>query len=438
MSPHLYSWGRYPYYPQTGHLCAWRSELPLAFKSISEQFGETLAYGSGRSYGDSCLAVSDQVVMTGSMDRFIQANWKNGRIVVEAGITLAQILAISIPKGWFLPVTPGTQFVTVGGAIANDVHGKNHHRRGTFGNNIHSFELLRSQEGQLTCSVQENSDLFSATIGGLGLTGIITSCTLNLVPICSNAIESTKLRFNNLREFFQLSNELDCQHEYSVAWIDCLAKGDNIGRGVFIVGDHAKYGQLGVAKQSKLNIPMTPPASPFNRSTLNIFNSCYWHLQPTKKTNSRVNYEPFFYPLDRILNWNRVYGSKGFQQFQCVIPDDNAEATTRELLKEIANAGTGSFLAVLKRCGDINSPGLISFPLSGTSLALDFPQTTNLDSRLLRRLDEIVAESNGRLYPAKDAHMSAEHFRRFYPLWEKLEALRDPALKSRFWSRVTL
>jgi len=438
MNSNLFSWGRYPNHPQTGSFCSWRSELHSTLISMRDRFEETLPYGSGRSYGDSCLATSDQVIVTRSMDRLIKADWKKGRIVVEAGITLAQILEVAIPLGWFLPVTPGTQFVTVGGAIANDVHGKNHHRRGTFGNHVNSFGLLRSNEGHLTCSREENTKFYSASIGGLGLTGIITWCDISLLPITSSAIDSTKVRFSNLSDFFALSTELDHQHEYSVAWIDCLAKGSEVGRGVYIVGDHAKYGQLTVRKNSKLNVPITPPLSPINRYTLNWFNKAYWQLQPEKKFRQNVHYEPFFYPLDGILNWNRIYGPKGFQQFQCVIPEVNAEPAIHELLSAIAKAGEGSFLAVLKRCGDVTSPGLLSFPLPGTSLALDFSQKTGLEPNLFRKLDAIVAASGGRLYPAKDAHMSGDYFRCFYPAWEQVEALRDPAIKSRFWKRVSL
>ncbi|KAE9643779.1 FAD-binding oxidoreductase [Pseudomonas sp. PB106] len=437
MSKPLYSWGRYPQHPQIATACTWRSDLPSAIKSFQDQQLETLPFGNGRSYGDSCLAASDHVIQTRSMDRFIAADWSTGRIVVEAGITLAQILEVIIPRGWFLPVTPGTQFVTVGGAIANDVHGKNHHRKGTFASHTPRFGLLRSDDGLLVCSTEENPALYAATIGGLGLTGIITWSEINLVAINSSAIDSTKVRFDNLKEFFSLSDELDQQHEYSVAWIDCLAKGDAVGRGVFIVGDHAPYGELKLTHKGKLNVPFTPFVSPFSSQTLKCFNNTYWHVQPSKRTRQNIHYEPFFYPLDGILNWNRIYGSKGFQQFQCVIPEVNAEATVHELLSTIAKAGQGSFLAVLKRCGEIPSPGLLSFPMPGTSLALDFSQRAGLDTGLFRRLDDIVAEAGGRLYPAKDAHMSAEHFRTFYPAWEQIEELRDPALKSRFWKRVT-
>jgi len=397
--------------------------------------GSTLPFGNGRSYGDSCLATSDHVVQLRTLDRFIEVDWEHGIVIAESGVTLSEILALSIPKGWFLSVTPGTQFVTLGGAIANDVHGKNHHLRGTFGSHVHSFGLLRQGEGLLSCSLSENSELFAATIGGLGLTGVITWAKIQLMPINSSQIDSTVVRFDNLSEFFKLSANLDHQHEYSVAWVDCLAQGSKTGRGVFIVGDHAPYGSLSVEKPKKLQVPVTPPLSLINNLSLHAFNEAYWRVHPKTPSRRWGSYEPFFYPLDRILDWNRIYGRKGFQQYQCVIPDDAAEVAMKDLLDAIAASGQGSFLAVLKRCGDAVSPGLLSFPMPGTSLALDFPQKANLTA-LFKRMDTIVHQAGGRLYPAKDAHMSGNDFRQAYPAWEQLEALRDPCLISRFWKRV--
>lgn len=438
MSKGLYSWGRYPHFTQVAHGCAWQSELPEHFSQIVDSHATTLPFGNGRSYGDSCLASSDHVLHMGGLDRFLAADWQRGIIRVEVGITLAQILAASIPQGWFLPVTPGTQFATVGGAIANDVHGKNHHVRGTFGNHVLRFGLLRHGEQTLTCSLTENPELFTASIGGLGLTGVIVWAEIQLMPIATSQIDGTTVRFGDLADFFALSAELDHQHEYSVAWIDCLAKGADTGRGVFFVGDHARYGSLEVDKRSRLSVPLTPPVSLINNLTLQAFNSTYWRVHPGERRPTRSAYAPFFYPLDRILHWNRIYGRKGFQQYQCVIPDACAEVAMAELLGAIAEAGQGSFLAVLKRCGDIPSPGLLSFPMPGTSLALDFPHGNDLINQLFPTLDAIVRAAGGRLYPAKDAHMSGSDFRQAYPAWEQLEALRDPTLMSRFWKRVTL
>lgn len=435
MSGQLHSWGRYPCAPQSTHACSWRNDVSDLRDSVVAVHGSTLPYGNGRSYGDSCLAASDQVLHMRTLDRFIEVDWQHGIVIAEAGVTLAEILAVSIPQGWFLSVTPGTQFATLGGAIANDVHGKNHHLRGTFGNHVRSFGLLRHGEELRTCSPVEHPDLYAATIGGLGLTGVITWAEIQLIPIRSSQIDSTVVRFGNLAEFFALASELDHQHEYSVAWIDCLAKGRQVGRGVFIVGDHAHYGSLGVDERPKLRVPLTPPVSLINNLSLRAFNEAYWSVHPAERTRKRSGYEPFFYPLDRLLHWNRIYGRKGFQQYQCVIPDSVAEVVMRELLSAIAESGQGSFLAVLKCCGDIASPGLLSFPLPGTSLALDFPQKTDL-ALLFARLDAIVREAGGRLYPAKDAHMNGGDFRQAYPAWEQLEALRDPSLISRFWKRV--
>lgn len=438
MTQALYSWGRYPQTPQSGHACPWIDGLTEHLSTVIEHHQTSLPYGNGRSYGDSCLAASDQVIEMRSLDHFIRADWKNGTVRVEAGVTLAEILAAAIPNGWFLPVTPGTQFATVGGAIANDVHGKNHHLRGTFGNHVIRFGLLRHGEKAQICSPSENARLFAASIGGLGLTGVINWADLQLMPIRASQIDSTMVRFANLAEFFSLSAELDHQHEYSVAWIDCLAKGANSGRGVFIVGDHARYGSLEVEHGSSMKVPLTPPISLINNLSLRSFNALYWNAHPKRPTAKRSAYTPFFYPLDRILHWNRIYGRKGFQQYQCVIPEANAEVAMAELLSAIADSGQGSFLAVLKRCGDIASPGLLSFPMPGTSLALDFPQSGDLIHGLFPRLDAIVRAAGGRLYPAKDAHMSGSDFRQAYPAWERLEALRDPSLMSRFWKRVTL
>lgn len=436
MSVSFHSWGRYPYAPQAGHACVWRDELGTRLGAVVQEHGSTLAYGNGRSYGDSCLAASDQVLHLRTLDRFIAVDWRTGTLTAEAGVTLGEILALAIPQGWFLAVTPGTQFATLGGAIANDVHGKNHHVRGTFGRHVRRFGLLRHGEAPLSCSATENPELYGATIGGLGLTGVIAWAEIQLMPIRSSQIDGSVVRFGNLDEFFALSAELDHRHEYSVAWIDCLARAGRTGRGVFFVGDHAAYGSLAPDCRSKLRVPLTPPASLINRLSLRAFNEAYWRLHPPRTAPTRSGYAPFFFPLDRILHWNRIYGRRGFQQYQCVVPDAVAHSAVHALLKVIAASGQGSFLAVLKRCGDIASPGLLSFPLPGTSLALDFPQQPRLES-LFARLDAIVREAGGRLYPAKDAHMDGGDFRRAYPAWERLEALRDPALNSRFWKRVT-
>lgn len=435
--PTRLSWGRYPATPQAAHAAAWRDDVPALLQSLGKRYASTLPFGNGRSYGDSCYAESNHVIAMDGLNRFIEADWASGRIKAEAGVLLADVLSIAVPNGWFVPVTPGTKYVTLGGAIANDVHGKNHHVRGTFGRHVLSFGLSRSdQAAELVCSPTQNEALFAASIGGLGLTGIITWVEFQLMPIVSPAIDVTSYKFGSLAEFFTLSAELDPVHEYGVAWVDCLATGEAAGRGIYMVGDHARIGELEIKPNSKRSVPFVLPISAINNVTLRAFNSAYYAKQRAGKQQSRTDFEPFFYPLDGILHWNRIYGRRGFQQFQCVIPDHSAEPATRALLAAIARSGTGSFLAVLKRCGNIASPGLMSFPMAGTSLALDFPNNARLD-RLLRDLDVIVNEAGGRLYPAKDAHMRGEDFRSAYPQWHEVEALRDPLLCSQFWKRVT-
>jgi FAD/FMN-containing dehydrogenase len=384
------------------------------------------------------LAESDRVVAMRSQDRFIEVNWATGVVFAQAGVTLAELIDLVLFRGWFPPVTPGTKFVTLGGAVANDVHGKNHHVMGTFGQHVRRIVLERSDRGKLICTPTENSALFAATIGGLGLTGIIHAVELQLRPVLSGMIAQRSIRFGALAEFFALSREHDAGHEYTVAWIDCLATGKAMGRGRYIVGDHAPRGYRRPARPGRIAVPVDPPFSLVNGLTLKAFNSLYYHRQRTSDVRSLVGYDPFFYPLDKLLSWNRMYGRKGFQQYQCVVPADNAEPVIGDILREIGRSGMGSFLAVLKQCGPARSPGLMSFPMHGASLALDFPQREPAIGRLFQRLDALVHEAGGRLYPAKDAHMSAAHFKQAYPAWEKIEAMRDPVLMSHFWKRVAL
>lgn len=432
----LLSWGRHPPHPQTPHAVHWRDEAPTRLAALRETHGSTLAYGLGRSYGDSCLAASDQVLHVRGLDRFIAADWQRGALTAEAGVTLGELLALCVPRGWFLPVTPGTRQVTLGGAVANDVHGKNHHVAGTFGRHVRRLGLLRSDRGRLECAPDQEPELFAATIGGLGLSGVIEWVELQLCAIGASRIDCVSQRFGELSEFFALSDELDPAHAFCVSWIDCAAGGARLGRGIYSAGNFAEHGSLRVEPPGRLGVPLTPPFSLVNRLSVRAFDTAYWHRHPARRLRRQVGYGPFFYPLDGLRDWNRLYGRRGFQQYQCVVPPDDAQTVLTELLGAVAEAGAGSFLAVLKRCGDLPSPGLLSFPRPGVTLALDFAQSTVLDT-LFARLDAIVREAGGRLYPAKDAHLRGDDFRRQYPAWEQVEALRDPALLSRLWQRVT-
>jgi len=436
--PTLGSWGRYPRHPQTPHPVAWPFEIESALSRLRSQGVEsTLGYGCGRSYGDSCLAQSDHVIALAGMDRLIAADWQSGVVTAQAGVTLDGLIQVGLPNGWFLPVTPGTKFVTLGGAVANDVHGKNHHVMGTFGRHVRRIVLYRSDAGVCECSPTVNTELFNATVGGLGLTGLILEVELQLRAVRSSDISQTCIKFGNLDEFFALSTQHDSKYEYTVSWVDCLAGGKRAGRGHYIGGNHATEGELEVARHKAKRMPVDPPFSLVNTLTLKAFNTLYYQRQVRKVVETRVDYDPFFYPLDKLLQWNRMYGKAGFQQYQCVIPPESGRDAVAAILRETSLNGAGSFLAVLKQCADIRSPGLLSFPKAGVSLALDFAQHDALNIRLFARLDALVHEARGRLYPAKDAHMSAHHFQQAYPAWTRLESLRDPMLMSRFWRRVT-
>lgn len=333
-------------------------------------------------------------------------------------------------------MTPGTRFVTLGGAVANDVHGKNHHRAGSFGHHVRAFELVRSDGSRRVCAPTENQEWFTATVGGLGLTGLITWVEIQLRAIEGPWIQVESQRFANLSTFFELSEESDRQHEFTVAWVDCAATGNSLGRGILLSGDFA-LASAGVGKLPKthglLNVPFTPPISLINQLSLKTFNAIYYRKPEGKFL---THYEPFFYPLDAIDHWNRIYGPKGFLQYQCVLSPGIAESALSELLAITAKSGQGSFLAVLKRFGDRPSPGLLSFPRPGLTVALDFPFKGEPTLQLLTRLDAVVADAAAALYPAKDARMDRAMFRQSYPGLEQLIAFLDSRFLSAFWQRV--
>jgi FAD/FMN-containing dehydrogenase len=404
--------------------------LPLA--------STVLPFGNGRSYGDSCLNVGGALLQTRSLDRFIRFDRDTGVLACESGVLLADILRLVVPAGWFLPVVPGTCYVTVGGAIANDVHGKNHHRAGTFGRHVQQLELLRSNGDRFACSPTENPQWFAATVGGLGLTGVVTWAQLQLRRIQGPRVDVESIRFGHLDEFFSLCAESELSSEYTVAWIDCLGRGKQLGRGILQRANHADGDFPGrqVAAR-KMTVPFPPPLSLVNGVSLRIFNTLHYHRQSARQTRTSEHFQSFFFPLDRILHWNRLYGPKGFYQYQCVIPPPVAREATAELLETIARSGLGSFLAVLKRFGAASSPGVLSFPREGVTLALDFPNKGSEVERLFEALDAIVSASGGSLYPAKDGRMPGSLFRSGYPRWREFAQYIDPACSSSFWRRVT-
>jgi FAD/FMN-containing dehydrogenase len=395
-----------------------------------------LTYGNGRSYGDVCLSDQASIINSRFLNKFIHFDRKDGILTCEAGITLQEILKLIVPTGWFLSVTPGTQYVTLGGAIANDVHGKNHHAVGSFGCFVEEFELCLSSNERLICSKAQNANYFFATIGGLGLTGWIVWAKIRLLPICNPNMVTNSYKFANLDEYFALNTELAANNDYTVAWIDCLSSGAKLGRGIYFTGAHAGYQEeLIQPKASHLGMPIYLPVSLINRYSLQIFNFLYYNRRQSSAPVMQ-HYEPFFYPLDAINNWNRLYGQKGFYQYQFVIPFTNAREVIAEVLKHISKRKMGSFLAVLKTMGDIGSGGLLSFARPGVTLALDFANQGNKTIELFRILDQIVLEAGGAIYPAKDACMSPELFMRGYPNLDKFKLLKDPKFSSNFWRRV--
>ncbi len=427
------SWGRYPKPPPTTETYRyyWTDQpLPATTHTL-------LPYGNGRSYGDCCLNGEEALIDMRPLDRFLSFNPETGILRCEAGTLLADILSTVVPHGWFLPVTPGTRFVTVGGAIANDVHGKNHHRTGTFGSHVRNLVLRRSDLGIVQCSQTENQQLFHATIAGLGLTGLILRAEIQLRPITNPGIHVETIRFPNLDGFFDLSIESDRDYEYTVAWIDCLARGRSLGRGHFIRGNHATPPEkLPPSPGKTWSFPVELPFPLINTWSLKAFNSLYYRKQLVQARHTFIHYEPFFYPLDGIRYWNRIYGRQGFLQYQCAVPTASAQESIRVLLEAIASAGKGSFLSVLKVFGNRPSPGMLSFPRPGVTLALDFPNEGQPTLDLLDQLDLIVAGAGGAVYPAKDARMSANHFQEYFPRWKEFESLMDPRFSSSFWRRV--
>lgn len=404
------------------------------------QAGGFLPFGNGRSYGDSCHNDQGMLIESRRHSRILKFDPGTGMMTCEAGVTLRQVLERAIEHRFFLPVTPGTAFVTVGGALANDVHGKNHHARGTFGNHVTAFTLLRSNGERLTCSPVENADLFAATIGGMGLTGLVLTVDLRLMKVPSPHVQQHAIRFENLAEYFALVDRVDEEHEYSVAWIDQLATGARAGRGILLAGDHADGScELpDIPKGLKFSVPFAPPFNLLNGATLKAFNEYYFRKQKRGETVTTVPWTSYFYPLDAIGAWNRLYGPRGLYQHQSVYPAEKAPEITVRLMEAARAAGHASFLTVLKRFGDIGSRGILSFPRPGFTLTLDFANQGERTVKLLDALDRIVVEAGGAVNPYKDARMSPQVFEKSFPSWRKLEALRDPALVSNFWKRTAL
>jgi FAD/FMN-containing dehydrogenase len=436
-SDELLSWGRVL---RARHAVArpqWSDELPALVRDATAQGRKLLAVGLRRSYGDSGLNPDGAVIDMTGLDRAIAFDPATRLLRAEAGISFDALLRILVPRGFFLPVTPGTRFVTLGGAIANDVHGKNHHAAGTFGRWVRRIGLIRSDGSLVGLGRDDKTGLFAATIAGLGLTGIVAWAEIEVVPVPGPAMDVETIPFGSLDEFFSLAAESEEIFDYTVAWVDCLARGGDLGRGVFSRGRHAVAGP-GVQRTRRAGpgVPLDFPGFVLSHATIRAFNALYYALGRRNAGRATVPYGRFFYPLDAIGGWNRMYGRRGFYQYQSVVPPAAARDATKAMLEAISAAGEGSFLAVLKNFGHRPSPGLLSFPRAGATLALDFPNRGASTLALMARLDAIVREAGGRLYPAKDGRISPEMFRAGYPGWADFARHVDPAFSSSFWRRV--
>ena len=419
------SWGRLSAEPH--HVFSAR-DLPALQQALRHSSNPGLAHGMGRSYGDACLNPGGTLWLTGGLDHFIAFNEDNGRLVCEAGVLLRDIQRLAVPRGWMLPVTPGTQLVTVGGAIANDVHGKNHHVLGSFGDHVLRLTLLRTNGETIECGPHERSDWFAATVGGVGLTGIITQAELQLRRTPGPWLDTETLAYANLDEFFQLADASEAHWEHTVSWIDCISGGG--GRGVFMRGNPIVTAPRPLPTAQQRTMPLVSPVSLVNRLSLRPFNMAYYHLKKWRAGRAITHYEAFFYPLDNLLEWNRMYGPRGFFQYQSVVPRAVGRDAIQAMLREIARSGDGSFLAVLKTFGNRQPVGMLSFAQPGVTLALDFPNHGARTHRLFERLDAIVREAQGRIYLAKDARMPRELFEAGYPRLPEFLPYRAPGISS--------
>jgi decaprenylphospho-beta-D-ribofuranose 2-oxidase len=426
----LYGWGRYPR----------RLETVVCPRDISEAIppleSSMIARGQGRSYGDAALSVDGIVMLTERLDRFVSFDEQTGVLTAQAGATLAEVIKESLPRGWFPTVVPGTKTVSLGGCVAADIHGKNHHRDGSFGAHVKEIELVLADRSKVRCSPETEAALFWATVGGMGLTGLITEVAFQLTPVESSYLTVQHNRAPDLDACFDMLADSAWDDHYTVAWIDCLGAGRKLGRGVLMRGRHARREDLPVRLRSApygsarrhFNLKFDFPSWVLNTAGVRIFNEFYYRLQSRGTRSFVADYESFFFPLDQIGNWNRMYGKLGFIQYQCVLPTAAARQGLQSLLEALATSGQTSYLSVLKRFGAAGS-GLLSFPLEGYTLTLDLPIGDPALFPFLDRLDAIVTDHGGRVYLAKDARLKAAALPAMYPRmneWLAVKKQMDP------------
>ncbi|SMP87771.1 FAD/FMN-containing dehydrogenase [Epsilonproteobacteria bacterium SCGC AD-308-E02] len=422
----LMSWGMYPKVKNK----VFKFDKEERLQNVITEHNELIAYGNGRSYGDSAL--SSNIIHMKPHDYFINFDNDRGLLHVQAGVLLSEILESFVHRGWFLKITPGTKLITVGGAIASDVHGKNHHVEGCFSECVEEFTIMLANSEIVTCRKEINPELFKATCGGMGLTGVILEAKIYLKKINSKYIDQTTIKTTNLKETFEAFEEYK-ELPYSVAWIDCLAKDDEIGKSLLMVGDFRNDGKLDYKTKRKLSIPFNFPSFALNNWSVRTFNWLYYGKVKHRVSKQKVDIDTFFYPLDAIGHWNRIYGKNGFTQYQFILPKETSYQGLEEILKTISDSGKGSFLAVLKLYGKSNE-NYLSFPIEGYSLALDFKIEKGL-FKLLEILDEIVVKYNGRIYLTKDVRVSKETFEKGYPQIETFRQFRkDNQMDKKFHS----
>ena len=384
--------------------------------------GGRIAYGAGRAYGDAALNSQGRVILTRRLNRMLAFDGDSGLLEAEPGVTFNDLLAVFLRRGWLVPATPGTAFATLGGAVANDIHGKNHDRVGSFGDHLTWIDLMLPSGEIVRTTDSERPELFRATIAGLGLTGVIVGIGLRLMRVPSSAVRVRERRCRDLDAFLAALAEVRQRATYSVGWIDGLAKGRELGRGLLEEAEPASEAVPDTPQRAR-RVPMDAPGSLLNPNTIGLFNAAYYRRVPVGGRERIVPYRRFLYPLDAISDWNRIYGRGGFFQFQCVLPDASAPSGIRLLLEEIAGSGRASFLAVLKTLG-AEGRGYLSFPMRGYTLALDFPRRGGVED-VLRRLERLTLDHGGRIYLAKDAVLSPEGFRAMYPKLPEFQAVLD-------------
>lgn len=434
----LSGWGNYP-------VSSSMLERPERIHQLQLLEEKVIPRGLGRSYGDAALNEGNGVILMERLNRFIAFDEVSGIVHAEAGVLLSDIIQTFLPRKWFLPVTPGTKAVTLGGCFACDVHGKNHHRDGAFSQYVTEIELLLADGSKRICSPSQNGELFWAAAGGMGLTGIITEIKLQLIPVETAYMQVRHEAAANLAQLLQILQDSAKDDKYSVAWLDGNASAKNMGRGIVMTGHHASVkdlpamikNPLQLPQKKMFRIPFQMPSWCLNNWNVRLFNSLYFSTQSRKRTPFTVDCDAYFYPLDAVGNWNALYGAKGFIQYQFVVPENNSERAISEVFERMLKERRFAYLAVLKRFGK-EGPGLLSFPFEGYTLALDFPLAQTGLLKFLDELDELVLKSSGRVYLAKDARMQPETFKIMYPrfpLWHAIKAKTDPA--SRFCSDLS-